>query len=181
MGKKKITRQDLLNQEQQWLKSDKKIMTWNTIILSLFAISTLFMVWKCWQVMYAKTETDVKNILNKQKREILAASVLNMIASILYTNYMLRQTAYSVFSLIFFAVSFNMTFSILVLNWSIVLNTGKLEVCVKTAINNINTIMFLYLTQVIIIINFILVKWFWIRQDQQNLKKRRIEIDAKKK
>jgi hypothetical protein len=167
-------RKQRLNQEQQLLKSDKKIMTWNTIILSFLSLSTLFMVWKCWQIMYAKTETHVKNILNQHKREILASSVVNMIGSIIYMNYMLRG-GYA-FSFDKFAVAFNMAFSLLVLNWSVALNTGKLEVCVKTAVANINTIMLLYLMQVFTIINFILFRWYWIRYDQQYIKKRRIEI-----
>lgn len=167
-------RKNRIKQDYQWLKSQKRIMMWNTIILTLFALSTLFMVWKCWQVFYAKTETSVKRILSQQKLVILISSAVNVVSSIMFTSYTLRNS----FPLSFdqFAVSFNLAFSLLVLAWSILLNTGKSEVCVQMAVQNINTILLLYMTQVFIILNFIVNKWYWIRIDQRDIKKRQLDL-----
>lgn len=42
----------------QKLKNPKTVMVWNTIVLIFVVLSTLFMIWKCFQILYAKTEHE---------------------------------------------------------------------------------------------------------------------------
>lgn len=142
------------------LKNAKTVMVWNTIVLMLVVLSTSFMIWKCFQILYAKTENDVKLILNKEKNQILVSSMFNFLASIMFMEYVLRFRFLS--SPVDFEIvilSFNVALSFFVLLGAISLHTGKSEWCVKKAIASVNSMLLVYMTQVLLIITFLGTRW----------------------
>ena len=157
--------QQFFQRELQDVMKFRKVMVWDTIVLTVVLLSTLYMTFKSWQVFYART-TDVKQILNKQKKELMVSSSFNLFASILFVRYILFNHGFgSPVRFDLFAVSFNFVFSFTVFMWSISLNTGKIEWCVNKAVQNINIILFLYMIQVLIIIFFIVKQWHYITRE----------------
>lgn len=143
----------------QKLKNPKTVMIWNTIVLLLVILSTFFMIWKCFQILYAKTEHDVKTILNKEKNQILISSMFNFLASIMFMEYVLRYRFLSPVNFKIVILSFNVALSFFVLLGAISLHTGKCEWCVKKAVANVNSMLLVYMTQVLLIITFLGTRW----------------------
>lgn len=144
----------------QEFKTGKTVMVWNTIVLILVILSTSFMIWKCFQILCAKTENDVKVILNKEKDLILISSMFNFLASIMFMEYVLRLRFLSTpvdFEITI--LSFNVAFSLLVFLGAISLHTGKCEWCLKKAVASVNSMLLVYMTQILLIITFLLIGW----------------------
>lgn len=144
----------------QELKNAKTVMVWNTIVLIFVVLSTSFMIWKCFQILYAKTENDVKSVLNKEKNQILVSSMFNLLAAIMFMEYMLRYRFLSSpvdFEIV--ALSFNVALSFVVLLGAISLHTGKSEWSVKKAVASVNSMLLVYMTQVLLIITFLGTRW----------------------
>lgn len=134
-------------------------MVWNTIVLIFVVLSTSFMIWKCFQILYAKTEHDVKAILNKEKNQILISSIFNFLAAIMFMEYIMRyRFLSSPVNFEFVILSFNIALSFLVLLGAISLHTGKSEWCVKKSVASVSMLL-VYMTQVLLIITFLQTRW----------------------